>query len=111
VAGRCGWRKGDGGELIVSLNVSVAVSVVSGRVGPGGADWTARRIRLTEGRVNETASVPGNGQGLTYTPEERRAPRQLRRRYQEQQEEGWSESELARLRFLRWLYRTGRVRP
>lgn len=54
------------------------------------------------------ASDRGNAQGLTYTPEERRALRQLRHRYRHQ-EEGWSEVELAHLHFLRWLYRTGRL--
>ena len=47
---------------------------------------------------------------LTYTPGERQALSQLRRHYL-QQEEMWTARELARLRFVRWLYRTRRTLP
>jgi hypothetical protein len=63
---------------------------------------------LEERRENEMASGPGSAKRLIYTAEERRALRRLRRRYHDQQE-GWSESELAHLCFLRWLHRTGRL--
>jgi hypothetical protein len=56
------------------------------------------------------ASVPRNAQVFTYTPAERHALRQLRQRYQ-RQEEIWSPGELAHLRFVRWLYRTRRFLP
>lgn len=55
-------------------------------------------------------SLPGNDRVLTYTPAERRALGQLRRRYR-QQEEAWGPDELAHLRFVRWLYVTRRLLP
>jgi hypothetical protein len=55
-------------------------------------------------------SGPRNAQVFTYTPAEWHALRQLRQRYQ-REEEVWSPGELAHLRFERGLYRTRRVLP
>ena len=55
-------------------------------------------------------TAPENTRMLTYTPGERQALSQLRRQYL-QQEEMWTPTELARLRFVRWLYRTRRCLP
>ena len=43
-----------------------------------------------------------------YTPEEWQSLRRLRDRYQESRDV-WTERELARLRFMRWLVQTGRL--
>ena len=55
-------------------------------------------------RTTSTAIVP------TFTPAERRMLRALRTRYR-QDRDLFGERVRARLRFLRWLYQTGRLVP
>jgi len=48
--------------------------------------------------------------GARFTPEERQALTSLRDRYQQGRDQ-FSHSELAHLRFLRWLYGCGQLEP
>lgn len=48
--------------------------------------------------------------GARFTPQERQALTSLRDRYQQSRDQ-FSHSELARLRFLRWLYGGGQLEP
>ena len=53
-------------------------------------------------------TTPAPASTASFTPTQRRVLRQLRTRYQHDADL-FSQQELARLTFLRWLYQTGRV--
>ena len=55
-----------------------------------------------------TTQTPMSGPSVLFTHAEQHALRTLRARFQ-QDHDLFSSPELARLRFLRWLYQTGRL--
>jgi hypothetical protein len=71
------------------------------------ADTKKLKVRDSEARVVRARKTPVR-LGTRFTPQERQGLTLLRDRYQQGRDQ-FSKRELARLRFLRWLYGSGQI--